>query len=78
MQSNSELTSVRNIGTLLYAGLNLGLFQEPIYFKNSYRSFKVNNDEQQPECIFCDCPLTFTSYILILECSDTLQLRPSQ
>ena len=54
------------------------------YFKNQFISririghskltnTRLLNDEQQPECIFCDFPLTL--HHIFLECSDTLPAR---
>ena len=33
----------------------------------------LSKSEQQPECIFCDCPLTI--HHIFLECSDALPAR---
>ena len=45
------------------------LVRRSYHFKNTYKAFKVFsfvplNVEQQPGCIFCDCPLTHQTHLL--------------
>ena len=46
-------------------------YKSYLYMCFSYTPFK--KDEQQSECIFCDCPLIW--HHIFLDCSDTLPAR---